>query len=100
MKCTRCGADLGGFGDCEASICLRPREDEETRSYFLCERCNLYSVWVCIEDFWTDEDTMFAVGPKLRAEGDRIVALIRECPAPGLASCRCPTHEKLSSRLA
>ncbi len=96
MKCTKCGADLGGFDNEEASICLRPREDEETRSYFLCEACGVYSAWICIEDFWTDEDTMFPAGPISREEGDEIVEKIRKCPNSDNASCKCPSHKEMS----
>ena len=100
MKCKKCGSDLGAISKAVASICLRPREDEETRSYFLCRKCNVYTVWVYIEEFFTDKETMFATGPVAREEGDSIVAKIRKCPAPQLVSRRCPTHEELSSRLA
>ena len=96
MKCEKCGADLGGFEAKQASICLRVRGDEETRSYFLCVKCDAYSVWVCIEDFFTDKDTMFARGPIPRKEGDAIIDKIKQCSAPGIPSCRCPTHEEMS----
>jgi len=81
MKCTKCGADLGGLEKKAATICLSVMGDEETRSYFLCEECDVYSVWVCIEDFFTDEDTLFASGPIPREKGDGIVEKIRKCPA-------------------
>ncbi|MEN8151271.1 MAG: hypothetical protein ABFS86_15755 [Planctomycetota bacterium] len=100
MKCRKCGADLGDLREAAASICLRPREDEETRTYFFCEACGVWSVWLCIEDQWTDEDKLIAVGPVSREEGDRIVALIGECPDPGLSWCRCPVHGKLNGTLA
>ena len=100
-KCVRCGADLGGFEKEAASICLRVRGDEETRTYFLCEACDVYSVWVCIEDFFdATPDTLFASGPVPREKGDEIVEMIRKCPAPGNLSCRCPTHEELSGTSA
>ena len=70
--------------------------DEETRSYFLCHKCDVYSVSVCIEDFFTDENTLFSTGPIPREKGDKIVEKIRKCPAPDNVSCRCPTHEKMS----
>ena len=96
MKCDKCGADLGGLEKRAASICLRVRGDEETRSYFLCTDCDVYTVWVCIEDFFTDKDTFFTVGPIPREKGDKIIEKIRKCPAPDIMSCRCPTHEELS----
>jgi len=73
MKCRECGGDLGDLPAARASICLRPREDE---------------------------DRLIAVGPVSREEGDRIVARIRECPSPDLAWCRCPVHEELNGTLA
>jgi hypothetical protein len=97
MKCVKCGADLGSFEKAVASICTRPIGDEEDRSYFLCKECNVYSVWVCIEDFFTDKDTMFARGPIPREEGDRIIDKIRESPNPNNMSCRCPIHKEMES---
>ena len=97
MKCKQCGADLGGLEKAEASICLRVRGDEETRTYFLCTACDVYTVWVWIEEFFTDKDSLFAIGPIPREKGDEIVAKIRKCPDPGLISCRCPTHQEMSS---
>ncbi len=96
IKCKMCGADLGSLENRAASICLRVRGDEETRSYFLCKDCDVYTVWVCIEDFFTDDEILFAMGPILREQGDKIVEQIRKCPAPDSMSCRCPTHEELS----
>jgi hypothetical protein len=97
MKCEKCGADLGGFEKEVASICLRPMGDEETRSYFLCKECDVYSVWVCIEDFFTDKDTMFARGPILREKGDKIINKIMKCSDPDNMSCRCPIHREMES---
>ena len=99
ITCVQCGADLGGFDKAAASITLRPREDEEDRTYFLCPTCNVYTVWICIEDFFTDECKLFATGPVSREEGDGIVARIRECPDPRNMSCKCPTHREMESRL-
>ena len=96
MKCKKCGADLGGLEMRAASICLRVRGDEEDRAYFLCAECDVYSVWVVIEDFFTDKESKHATGPIPRKKGDKIVAEIGECPAPNIPSCRCPTHEGLS----
>jgi len=96
MKCQQCGADLGGHDKAVASICVRVRGDEETRSYFLCTACNVYSAWVWIEEFFTDKDTLYPRGPIPKEKGDAIVDKIRRCPAPDLMSCHCPTHEEMS----
>jgi hypothetical protein len=69
--------------------------DEEDRTYFLCKKCDVYSVWVCIEDFFTDKDTMFPVGPIPRDKGDKIVDEIRKCSTPNNMSCQCPIHKKM-----
>jgi len=95
MKCKKCGADLGGFEKKVASICIRPMGDEETHSYFLCQECDVYSVWICIEDFFTDKDTMFATGPISREKGDKIIAKIIQCPDPDNVSCRCTIHNEM-----
>lgn len=95
MKCMKCGADLGGLEKKVASICIRPMGDEETRSYFLCKECDVYSVWICIEDFFTDKDTFFSRGPIPRDKGDKIIDKIRKCPSPSNMSCRCPIHKEM-----
>ena len=96
MKCIKCDADLGGLDEMVASICLSFRGDEMDRTYFLCVECDVYTVWVCIEDFFTDKDTFFPEGPISREKGDVIVDKIRNCPAPNIKSCRCPVHEEMS----
>ena len=95
MKCKKCGGDLGDLDKREAYICLRVRGDEEDRSYFLCKACDVYTVWICNEHFFTDEVVTFSV-PLSREVGDEIVEKIRKCPAPRIMSCRCPAHEELS----
>lgn len=95
MKCVKCGADLGGLGKKVASICIRPMGDEEIRSYFLCKECDVYSVWICIEDFFTDKDTMFSAGPIPRKKGDKIIEEIKKCSEPDIVSCQCPIHKKM-----
>jgi hypothetical protein len=97
MKCQKCGADLGDLDKRMASIHIRPLGDEEIRSYFLCKECDVYPVWVCIEDFFTDEDTKFASGPIPRDKGDKIVEKIRTCSSPGEPSCRCPGHKRMKA---
>jgi hypothetical protein len=95
MKCQKCGADLGGLDRKVASICLRVRGDEETRTYFLCTSCGVYSIWVHIEDFFTDNETRFSAGPVLREEGDKAVEMIRTCPNPDAVSCKCAAHREM-----
>lgn len=97
MKCKKCGGDLGGLDRRVAYICLRVSGDEEDRSYFLCKVCDVYTVWIWNEPFFTDEDVMFSVGPLSREVGDEIIEKIRRCPSPHSVSCRCPTHEELSN---
>jgi hypothetical protein len=96
MRGTSCGAELGDLQDAVATICIDAMGDEEDRTWFLCETCDAYSVWVCNEAFFTDEVKMWAEGPITREKGDQIVGMIRQCPAPRLKSCRCPAHRKLS----
>ena len=96
MECKKCGADLGGHEKAVATICLRVQGNEETRSYYLCHKCNVYSESVCIEEFFTDEITLFSTGPISREKGDIIVEKIRKCPAPEIKCCRCATHREMS----
>ncbi len=97
MNCIRCGADLGGFENEAASISVRPQGTEETRCYFLCAACDVYTLWISIAPAWEGEDTVVTRGPISREEGDGIVARIGQCPAPGLTSCRCPVHREMEA---
>jgi hypothetical protein len=65
--------------------------DEYTESFFLCKRCDVYTVEVCYEPFLGDEVITFR-GPLPRAEGDAAVALIKGCPEPWDKKCRCQAH--------
>ncbi len=95
MKCNKCSRDLGGLDKRVAYICLSVRGDEEDRSYFLCSACDVYTVWIWNEHFFTDEVVTFSVTLS-REAGDEIVEKIRKCPTPRIMSCHCPTHEELS----
>jgi len=57
----------------------------------------MYSVWICIEDFFTDKDTMFTSGPISREKGDKIIEKIRKCSDPDNVSCNCTIHKEMNS---
>jgi hypothetical protein len=97
MNCEKCGGDLGGFENKAASITVRPHGVEEQRVYFLCEACDVYSVWICIAPAWEGEDTVVTRGPIPRERGDRIVERIKQCPAPDIVSCQCPVHREMEA---
>lgn len=97
MECIKCGADLGGFENKAASISVRPQGTEETRAYFLCAACDVYTVWICIEAAWEGEDTVVTRGPISREKGDRIVERIGQCSAPDIVSCQCPVHREMEA---
>ena len=96
MECTKCGADLGGHEKVEATIVLSVQGSEETRSYYLCHDCDVYSVSTSFEEFMTDEVTLFPRKLISREEGDAIVEKIKKCPCPYIKSCRCATHRELA----
>jgi hypothetical protein len=79
----------------KATITVDRYGDEEDRTYFFCEACGVYSVWVCIEAFFTDSLSFHAGRPIPQKKGDEIVRLIGECPAQWMKSCKCPAHRKL-----
>ena len=96
IKCKKCNSELGGLGKRGAFICLLVQGDEESCHYFLCKTCNTYTEWICITNFFSDEDTMFSRGPVSREEGEKIIEKIGKCPNPSDKWCRYPTHEELS----
>jgi hypothetical protein len=98
IACTKCGADLGGFKKKAASITLRPMGMEETRSFFLCKACDVYTAHVCIEPAWEGGDTIYTRGPIARDKGDKIVARIKECGSPDNKSCQCPVHREMEGK--
>jgi hypothetical protein len=67
--------------------------DEQTESYYLCPSCGVYTVEVC-DDRFCGEETISFRGPLAREEGERQVALIRQCPEPWDKKCRCPAHRE------
>jgi hypothetical protein len=97
MNCSQCGADLGGFENQTASICVRPQGCEETRVYFLCGACDVYTVWICIAALWDGDDSVFTRGPIPREKGDVTVERIRQCSTPDIVSCQCPVHREMAA---
>jgi hypothetical protein len=93
IRCTHCGKELDGEGGKGrvASISGDIMGDEYTESYYLCEECALYTVEV-YHDRFLGEDEVSIRGPLSKAEGDKKVGLIGECPEPWDKTCRCPAH--------
>jgi hypothetical protein len=67
--------------------------DECTESYFLCERCGVYTVERYHEPFLGDEEVK-CDGPVSREKGDAAVSLIKQCSEPWDKKCRCQAHIK------
>lgn len=93
VRCLQCGAELSPAkeGRCAASISGGILGDEYTESYFLCERCGVYTVEVCYEPFSGDEEVTFR-GPFPSEKGDAAVSLISQCSEPWNKKCRCQAH--------
>jgi hypothetical protein len=93
VRCLQCGAELSPTkGErCAASISGGIMGDEYTESYFLCERCGVYTVEVCYEPFMGDDEVKFQ-GPVSREKGEAAVNLISQCPEPWNKKCRCQAH--------
>jgi hypothetical protein len=93
VTCLQCGVALPPTKEvgCAASISGGIMGDEYTESYFLCERCGVYTVEVCYEPFLGDEEITLR-GPVPREDGDAAVMLIRQCSEPWNTKCRCAAH--------
>ena len=92
MKCSQCGKTKWDLEQRSAFICFEGGGDEYIESYFFCQDCNAYSIEVYHDSFMGD-GTIHTRGPIPRAEGDRIVAIIEQCPRPNDKRCRCEAHE-------
>jgi hypothetical protein len=93
VRCLQCGAVLPptNGGGCAASISGSILGDEYTESYFLCDRCGVYTVEVCCEPFLGEEEVACR-GPVPAEEGEAAVSLIKQCAEPWDKKCRCPAH--------
>lgn len=94
ISCANCGADLGPVSKRAAFISLFVMGDERIDSWFWCAPCGVWTVEE-YDDRFMGETTVSVRGPVPKEEGDRIVALIRKCPAPGDKWCECETHKTL-----
>jgi hypothetical protein len=92
MHCIQCNRP---FRDEErvASISGSIMGDEHTDAYFLCPLCEKYTVITWWDNF-TGVESESRSGPKSREEGDRAVALMRQCSEPWDKKCRCEAHRR------
>lgn len=93
MTCSKCRTDFpdDDSGAPVASISGSMIGDEHTDVYYLCPRCDFYTVVQVCEPFLGEEQRSVS-GPLSREKGDAEVAVIRECPEPWDKKCRCPSH--------
>lgn len=93
MECLKCvNTKWDKIEQRSAFICFEVMGDEYIESYFLCQDCDTYSVEV-YHDRFSGAATILTRGPIPRAEGDRIIAMIRQCPEPSNKRCHCKAHE-------
>jgi hypothetical protein len=94
MICANCGADLGGFEDRAAFICVEVMGDEYIHSFWACDACGYYTDESFRDSFTTGEHTLGgnrAISPE---RGREIVEEIRRCPDPSDKRCDCAVHRK------
>jgi hypothetical protein len=92
MQCIRCRREFRGE-DRSASISGSIMGDEHTDAYFLCPVCDTYTV-VSWWDNFTGVESEQRSGLLSRQEGDKLVALIRQCSEPWDKKCRCAAHRR------
>jgi hypothetical protein len=90
MKCSRCQKELPPEASV-AAISGSISGDEVCDAFYFCQACGVYTVITWRDDF-TGEESSTVRGPVPREEGDRGVALIRNCSTPWDKSCRCEAH--------
>ena len=93
VKCLKCQAELTETKERGrvTSISGGIMGDEYTETYFLCDRCGVYTVEVVYEPFLGDEKISYQ-GPLPREKGDAAVSLIKQCSEPWNKKCRCQAH--------
>jgi len=92
MNCIQCQRSFAQI-DRIAAISGSIMGDEHTDVYFLCPECRVYTV-ACWHDNFTGSEILHLAGPKAKAEGDALVALIGRCPRPWDKKCRCEAHRR------
>lgn len=90
MECKQCNRTLLA-DDRVASISGSIMGDEHTDTYWLCPRCQVYTVEGAWDNF-TGVETTSASGPLSKPEGDAQVKLIQKCRQPWDKKCRCRAH--------
>jgi len=91
--CAKCGGELEPERTRAASISGSIMGDEYTDCFFLCPKCQAYTV-VNFHDRFLGEETSSSRGPVSKAEGDAKVALIKQCSRPWDKKCRCAAHRE------
>jgi len=76
-----------------ASISGSVMGDEYIESYYRCSSCGLYTLIVSRDRFDGDGELSETVsGPIGAEEGEKRVAVIRQCDSPYDKKCRCSAH--------
>jgi hypothetical protein len=90
VHCARCGRP---FTEEERAggISGKIMGDECADIYYWCTTCAVYTLRL-YRDSFDGEETAHDSDPIDKQEGDRRLALIRSCPEPGDARCRCDGH--------
>ena len=92
VACSKCGEALGDKdGRPLACISGSVMGDEYTDAYYFCDACDVYTV-VGYRDRFGGEETSGTRTPVSKEEGDKKLALIRECSDPSEKRCRCASH--------
>jgi len=91
IKCSKCGYEMSQPP--AASISGSIMGDEYIESYYLCPRCDHYTVDI-VRDRFLGEAEASVSGPIPRAEGDAIVQSIGQCSEPWNKRCRCAVHQE------
>jgi hypothetical protein len=89
MTCSNCHSELPR--ESVAAISGSVSGDEICDAFYLCPACDSYTIVTWWDNF-TGEESTGTRGPVTREEGDRSVALIKQCATPWDKTCRCGAH--------
>ena len=94
MNCANCDEYIGEIKDQIASIAMLVMGDEYIYSYFRCSACEMYTAERYYDRFMGGTDISLML-PFEKEQGEKIIALIRDCPEPNSKFCECDSHQAL-----
>jgi hypothetical protein len=98
MDCANCKTFVGELRDKKGSISILVMGDEYIYCYFDCQACGMYTAEQYHDRFIGDA-SIAVMAPIPMEVGEKILALIADCPKPNNKFCDCDSHKALYTGL-